>query len=284
MQIFEKAEIYVIALISGTIDTGVRVNKTAWKFLDYETFDAYFTVVDSLAVHSNLLGFMVDLTDYRSDRLVFLPRFKAYVRDIREHLTHRGYRTIPVGAYGFNHGKTKSVAQHMSCGGPQVAADFYGLTPSRSPGLRGMFWCANSSEAYDNLAEQYQDYPIPVIVTYGCDANISHTFQETQYIAKREIFSGGVTDDWFQDKLGPSDAGMMLQTGLDVFSQQYRSGRDQWDRYNSSGWLRCALKPDRNYQAYACPNGGLFTFKLGIAVPRHHSQRWLGFILWRPSW
>jgi hypothetical protein len=213
MRIFEEAEIYVVALINGNIDTGLRVNGTVWKFLDYSTYDAYFKVVDSLAVYSNLLGFMVDLTDYRADRLAFLPRFKAYVRDIKDHIARRGYRTIPVGANGFNHGKSKLVAQYMSCGGSEVAADFYSLNPTRSLDLKGIFWCANSSEPYHRLAEQYRDYPSPVIVTYGCDANISHTFQETQYIyngAEAEVLSGGITDDWFQYKLGPSDAGMFF--------------------------------------------------------------------------
>jgi hypothetical protein len=213
MRIFEEAEIYVIALINGNIDTGIRVNGTVWKFLDYATYDAYFKIVDSLASYSNLLGFMVDLTDHRADRLVFLPRFKAYVRDIKEHLGYRSHRTIPVGAYGFNHGKSTMISQYMSCGGTEVAADFYVLTSSRSLALKGIFWCANSSVPYDRLADQYRNYPLPVIITYGCDANISHTFQEPRYIytgAPGEVFSGGVTDDWFQDKLGPSDAGTII--------------------------------------------------------------------------
>ena len=225
MRIFQEAGIYVIALVNGNIDTGLRVNGTVWKFLDYATYDAYFKILDSLATYPNLLGFMVDLTDHRSDRLLFLPRFKAYVRDIKEYLAHRRHRIIPVGAYGFNHGKTKLIAQYMSCGGPEVTADFFGLTPSRNRGVKGRFWCANSSTPYDELAEQYRDYPLPVIVTYGCDANISHTFQETQYIytgAGSEVFSGGIADDWFQYKLGPSDAGTIVSLGKTryMFSHQ----------------------------------------------------------------
>jgi glycosyl hydrolase family 72 (putative glucanosyltransferase) len=48
--------------------------------------------------------------------------------------------------------------------------------------------------------EHYRGYPLPVLVTYGCQANRSHTFQEPQDIytgTGAEVFSGGIVDEWF---------------------------------------------------------------------------------------
>jgi glycosyl hydrolase family 72 (putative glucanosyltransferase) len=196
MQVFEKAGIYVIALLSSDIDTILRINGTLTQHFDYVLLDRYFKLVDQLAVHSNLLGFIVDLSDYFPNRLEMVPRFKAVIRDIKEYLSRRRHRTIPVGVYGYNHGKSTLIAEYMSCGGPQVAADIYGLIDSRM----GDFWCTNSSAAYDRLVEQYRSYPLPIIVQYGCQANRSHTFQKVQYIltgAGAEVFSGGIVYDWF---------------------------------------------------------------------------------------
>jgi hypothetical protein len=199
MHTFEEAGIYVIALLNEDIDTGYRINGSIRAFDDYVLHDRFFKIINSLAVHSNLLGFMVELGDFFDNGLQTVPTRKANIRDIKRYLRGSGHRNIPVGAHGHNHGTSTVVAEYMSCGEPEVAADFYGL-PSSENGAEGILWCENSSAAYDRLAEQYRNFSLPVFVTYGCEANKTHDFQEVQYIYTGEpakVFSGGIAFDWF---------------------------------------------------------------------------------------
>jgi hypothetical protein len=158
-------------------------------------------VIDELVVYPNLMGFMIDLNDHRSDMRRRLPITKAFIRDVKQYLVRSGHGKTPVGAYGANPGKTSLIPEYTRCGGPQVGADFFAFEARSIPSLDGLLWCANSSVGYDKFAEQFRDYQSPILVTYGCPANRTHTFQDVQYIFNgtgSEVFSGGIAESWIQ--------------------------------------------------------------------------------------
>jgi hypothetical protein len=225
MRTFEDAGVYIIALLTHEIDAGYRINGSVYRAVDYTRFDGYYKLIDELSVYPNLLGIMVDMKDYKVDRLEMVPRYKATIRDMKEHIRRTTKRPIPVGAYGFHHGKSMLIPEFMSCGGLDVTADFYELNPARKTHIYdGTFWCAKSSTEYDKLVGQYRNYPLPVLLSYGCDANVSHEFPEVQYIYSgegAEVFSGGVVHDWLQNKYGAGpDAGNSQScTSFSVVSQ-----------------------------------------------------------------
>jgi 1,3-beta-glucanosyltransferase GAS1 len=214
MQAFEKAGIYVIAILSLYIDAGYRVHEALVVTTDYTLYDRFVKVIDALIVHSNLMGFMVDLNDHRSDYQQKLPISKALIRDVKEHLRRSGHENIPVGAIGSNVGKSSLIPNFMSCGESQMAADFFAFEArSQEPSVDGLLWCANSSASYDTLAEQYRGHSMPVLVHYGCQENRSHTFPEVRYIytgAGAEVFSGGIVDNWLHRRYeSDQDTGMI---------------------------------------------------------------------------
>ena len=214
MRAFERAGIRVIAILGTFIDGGSRVNQTLVVASGYTLYDRFVKVIDELVVYSNLMGFMMNLYDYRTDFRQRLPITKAFIRDVKQHLVQSGHENIPVGAYGSNPGKSSLIPEYTRCGEPEMAADFFAFEFRGDPSLDGVLWCANSSVGYDKFAEEYRKYPLPVLPTYGCAANRSHTFQDAQYIYSgvgAEVFSGGIVDDWFQSPDNSNlDTGMIM--------------------------------------------------------------------------
>jgi hypothetical protein len=201
MQAFGSSGIYVLPLLSYHIDGAYRVNQKIAFGVDYTLLERYIKMIDGLSVYPNLIGFMMDVNDHRYDEIGKLPVTKAFLRDVKEHIRRGGAREIPIGAYGNNPGKTTLIPDFFGCGDPQIAADFYAFdTPVYYANPEELLWCANSSMGYDRMAERYRGYKLPILVTYGCEANKSHTFQEVQYLytgTGSEVFAGAIVDAWF---------------------------------------------------------------------------------------
>ena len=238
MRAFENAGIYVIAIFSLRIDLAYRVDQKVAFSVDYTLYDRFIKLVDGLSIHHNLIGFMMDLNDHRSDWIARLPLSKALIRDVKEYIGRHGRRKFPVGAYGNNPGKSTLIPDIMACGGSQIGADFFAFDLPLDPAVEGLLRCANSSTAYEDLAKQYQDSSFPVLVTYTCPANRSHSFQEVQYIyseAGAASFAGAIADDWFPNKNEPlPDTGKMvsLKSRCCILIKYRFCGRD-WAKRNT---------------------------------------------------
>jgi hypothetical protein len=203
MRLFENSGIYVIAALNSNIDSGVLINGTWTVPRDYILQKKYHQVIDFLTVHPNLLGIVLHLSDVDIALLPLIPMAKATIRDIKDYLRRKGKTGIPVGAYGYNHRKSNLIAQYMGCGDAQIAVDFWVTHVDTWKSNSGFVWCANSSDGFNALAEQYRSYPVPTVVTYGCYANQSHSFQEPEWIYNgvgAEVFSGGIASEWFEDR------------------------------------------------------------------------------------
>jgi hypothetical protein len=100
----------------------------------------------------------------------------------------------------------------MNCGGDDNSPDFYGIKfdfrgthfPNRG------FQCVNSLTEYDQLIAGFQNYQIPVVLSYGCEANKSHAYNEVEYIygsPMNSIFSGAIAHGWFDGAHNTSERG-----------------------------------------------------------------------------
>jgi 1,3-beta-glucanosyltransferase GAS1 len=196
MRVFETAGIYILALIDGAVsDGGASASEVPYIALDRSLTEYALGQVDALHGFKNFLGIIVALDDFDSFYVQRLALRKALVRDTKAHIKSRGYRTIPVGTVGANHGTT-SVPDFLSCGTSDgLAADFYmidGMIDSADS-------CKDSSWDTEKLLALYQNNPTPILLEYSCKKeNNSFSGVPALYGDRMaQVFSGGFAYSWF---------------------------------------------------------------------------------------
>jgi 1,3-beta-glucanosyltransferase GAS1 len=201
LELLKKAGIYVLAELSSN-GLQFRVNGEINHRNNRVLLEHHAKIITSLQKHSNVLGIFISLFDTSVTNIQNIAVIKAIIRDLKEYIKGKGYRSIPIGALGFDHHKSISVSEYMCCGSSEHAADFYSLYYTSSPTKPHPAWCVNSTAALNELAESYRDFPKPVILSYGCDYRVSHRFDEVSYIYSERmatIFSGAIADEWFNN-------------------------------------------------------------------------------------
>ena len=134
-----------------------------------------FATMDAFANYTNILGFIsgdnvisYDLEDSGSNSINTLPYIKAVVRDMKQYIGSRGYRSIPVG-YASSAGLANIdqilLAEYLNCGTDDQRSDFF---------AHGDYnWCDDGSfsssqasfngSGWESLVTGLNEYGIPVL-------------------------------------------------------------------------------------------------------------------------
>jgi hypothetical protein len=203
MELLKNAGIYVLAQLTAN-GLQYRLNGQVTYPFDRGLFEHHAKIINSLQRHSNVLGFLVRLNDNSPSHIKDIPAFKAMIRDLKQYIKVKSSRPIPIGAQGVDHQKSILISEYMCCGSNEIAADFFSLfSPNQFP-LNGATWCLNSTIEMDGMAENYHNFPKPVILGYGCDYRVAHRFNEVRYMYSdnmTDIFSGAIAVQWFSDEV-----------------------------------------------------------------------------------
>ncbi|KOG97637.1 1,3-beta-glucanosyltransferase GAS1 [Saccharomyces eubayanus] len=210
MEALNDAEIYVIADLSAP-KTSINRLSPSWTV---DLFNSYKEVVDSFANYTNVLGFFAgnEVTNNytNTDASAFV---KAAIRDTRDYISEKKYRSIPVG-YSSNDDEDTRVkmADYFACGDNDVKADFYGINMYE--------WCGKSdfkTSGYQDRTAEFKNLSIPVFFSeYGCNEVSPRLFTEVQALYgsnMTDVWSGGIVYMYFQET---NDYGLVSIDGSDV--------------------------------------------------------------------
>jgi Glucanosyltransferase len=224
MQLFKDAHIYVMVDFDGSNDLRFWRNGEPAIEWDNALLGLYKDIYDNFQGHSNTLGFRIRLRDKTEEELKVIPRKKAFIRDVKEYARSKGYRSIPIGADGYDT-DAKSIFEYMNCGDADTTVDFYTLNVGGSlppdPDQNSVHLSLNPSpEYFAELRERYHRPSVPILLRYGYSTGINHTFDEVQAIYDNpmtEVFSGVIFEQWFdQKRRKEKDTGKVLVISMHV--------------------------------------------------------------------
>ena len=196
MSALNDAGIYVIADLASPKESINRDDPT-WTV---DLFDRYKSVVDMFANYTNVLGFFagneVANDNNNTEASVFV---KAAIRDTKQYIKDKGYRSIPVGYSSNDEPDTRvAMADYFDCGDSDVRADFYGINMYE--------WCGNStfeSSGYAQRTAEFKNLTIPVFFSeYGCNRVTPRLFTEVQALYgpnMTDVWSGGIVYMYFEE-------------------------------------------------------------------------------------
>ena len=119
-----------------------------------------FATIDAFEGYSNTLAFLSgNEVVNAANNTNCAPYVKAVTRDMKNYITARGYRQIPVGYSAADVDAIQEVmAEYLNCGSDDVRSDFYAINDYS--------WCDPSSfttSGWDTLVANYTGYGIPLL-------------------------------------------------------------------------------------------------------------------------
>ncbi|KAF1808383.1 putative 1,3-beta-glucanosyltransferase [Eremomyces bilateralis CBS 781.70] len=196
MKMLGDAGIYVIADLSQPA-LSINRDDAAWND---DLYERYTAVVDALAPYDNTLGFFagneVSNAPNNTDASAFV---KAAVRDTKQYIKTKNYRTIGVG-YATNDDADirQNLAKYFNCGDASESIDFWGYNIYS--------WCGDSSfkeSGFDVRTKEFEDYNVPVFFAeYGCNSERPRLFSEVGALYGSEmtdVWSGGIVYMYFEE-------------------------------------------------------------------------------------
>ncbi|KAI7015365.1 1,3-beta-glucanosyltransferase [Hortaea werneckii] len=161
-----------------------------------------FATIDAFAGYSNTLLFFSGNEVINSDNsTTSAPYVKAVTRDMRQYISERGYRSIPVGYSAADVSSNQyAMARYMDCGEDAMRSDFYAINNYE--------WCDPSGfekSGWNTLVDQYSNYSLPLFMSeYGCITN-TRKWTEAAELYKEEmtkVFSGGIAYEYSKEGNG----------------------------------------------------------------------------------
>ncbi|EJS44124.1 gas1p [Saccharomyces arboricola H-6] len=210
LKALNDADIYIIADLSAP-DTSINRDDPKWTV---DLFNSYKTVVDAFANYTNVLGFFAgnEVTNNytNTDASAFV---KAAIRDVRQYISDKEYRKIPVGYSSNDDEETRvKMADYFACGDDDVKADFYGINMYE--------WCGKSdykTSGYADRTAEFKNLSIPVFFSeYGCNEVRPRLFTEVQALYgsnMTDVWSGGIVYMYFEET---NKYGLVSIDGSDV--------------------------------------------------------------------
>ncbi|KAK3068566.1 1,3-beta-glucanosyltransferase [Teratosphaeriaceae sp. CCFEE 6253] len=184
-----------------------------YPFYDPRTLAENLPLLDELAVHPNLLGFVVDagrVNNVAATRLA--PALRACIRDSKAFLRARRHRLIPVGiqASDIQQLRLPQLA-YFTAGLPSLRADFFALD--------SYSWCGPSSfrvSGWEHLVVALaRTAPIPVLLAeYGSNTRRPRVWDEVLCLYSPDM-TGVVSGGFVYTLLESGNAYGLLKVGAD---------------------------------------------------------------------
>ncbi|KAL4932981.1 1,3-beta-glucanosyltransferase gel1 [Aspergillus undulatus] len=165
-----------------------------------------FATVDKFVKYKNTLAFFSGnevINDGPSS--VTAPYVKAVTRDLRNYMSARNYRQVPVGYSAADvDTNRREMAEYMNCGTEEERSDFFAFNDYS--------WCSPSSfekSGWDAKVKNFTGYGLPLFLSeYGCNTN-TRDFGEVEALYSEKmtgVYSGGLVYEYSQE---PSDYGLV---------------------------------------------------------------------------
>ncbi|KAL4947731.1 Glucanosyltransferase-domain-containing protein [Aspergillus filifer] len=165
-----------------------------------------FATVDKFVKYKNTLAFFSGnevINDGPSS--ITAPYVKAVTRDLRNYMSARNYRQVPVGYSAADvDTNRREMAEYMNCGTDEERSDFFAFNDYS--------WCSPSSfekSGWDAKVKNFTGYGLPLFLSeYGCNTN-TRDFGEVKALYSDKmtgVYSGGLVYEYSQE---PSDYGLV---------------------------------------------------------------------------
>lgn len=191
MQALNDAGIYLVLDVNNS---KYSINR-ADPHLSYNAayLQSVFATVEMFAKYDNTAAFFSgnEVINDELDTDKSAPYVKATTRDIRNYISSRGLRKIPVGYSAADVAKNRmQTAQYFNCGSDDMRSDFFAFNDYS--------WCNSNfqTSGWDQKVKNFTDYGLPIFLSeWGCNENRPRKFDELSALMSSEmshVYSGGL--------------------------------------------------------------------------------------------
>ncbi|KAH7396180.1 Glucanosyltransferase-domain-containing protein [Pyrenochaeta sp. MPI-SDFR-AT-0127] len=197
MKLLDDAGIY-LALDANT--PGYSLNRETGATLHRSYNDVYlqsvFATIDAFADYNNLLLFFSgnEVINERNNTNA-APYIKAVTRDMKQYISNRHSRVIPVGYSAADVAENiEQQALYFNCGSDDERADFFAFNDYS--------WCDPSSftrSGWDQKVKTYKDYSKPIFLSeFGCITNTREwgEIASLYHTNMTGVYSGGLVYEY----------------------------------------------------------------------------------------
>lgn len=173
MKLLSDAGIYVAVDVSWSKYSLNREYPEAMRRSYNDVYlQSVFATMDSFAKYDNLLAFFAANEVITKNETWSAPFIKAQIRDMKQYITSRKYRNIPVGYAATDVPDTHyQIATYLNCGPDDVRTDFVAFNDYS--------WCGPQSFAdssWSNKTQLFGNYSAPILfvastLVYQCTTN-----------------------------------------------------------------------------------------------------------------
>ncbi|ROV98163.1 hypothetical protein VPNG_08598 [Cytospora leucostoma] len=178
-------------------EDGCKRDISEFKTLGVNT--SVFATIDEFVQYDNTLAFFSgnEVVNDQTNTTLAAPYVKATTRDMRQYISKRGYRKIPVGYSAADVSQNRwQLAQYFNCGSDDERSDFFAFNDYS--------WCnTNYKESgWDQKVKNFTGYGIPLFLSeYGCITN-GRDFGEVAALMSDEmtsVYSGGLVYEYSEE-------------------------------------------------------------------------------------
>ncbi|CAG9999332.1 unnamed protein product [Clonostachys byssicola] len=152
-----------------------------------------FATVEMFAKYDNTAAFFSgnEVINDENGTDASAPYVKAVTRDIRNYISTRGLRKIPVGYSAADVAKNRmQTAHYFNCGSDDMRSDFFAFNDYS--------WCNSDfkTSGWDIKVKNFTDYGLPIFLSeWGCIENLPRQFEELGALMSDKmtgVYSGGL--------------------------------------------------------------------------------------------
>lgn len=236
MKLLDDAGIY-LALDANT--PKYSLNRATEASLHASYNDVYlqnvFATVDAFAEYSNLLLFFSgNEVINEKNNTIAAPYIKAVTRDMKQYISNRHDRLIPVGYSSADIAENiEQQALYFNCGTDDERSDFFAFNDYS--------WCDPSSftiSGWDKKVETYQDYSIPLFLSeFGCITNRRDWGEIAALYSTNmtAVYSGGLVYEYSLEENGFGLVDIQSNGELEILSDLTRLAAAYKKTPNPSG-------------------------------------------------
>lgn len=159
-----------------------------------------FATIDAFQGYDNTLAFFSgnEVINDQVNTTLAAPYVKATTRDMRQYITQRGYRQIPVGYSAADVSQNRyQLADYFNCGTDDERSDFFAFNDYS--------WCNTDfvTSEWDQKVKNFTGYGLPLFLSeYGCVTN-GRTFGEVDSLMSTNmtgVYSGGLVYEYSEEE------------------------------------------------------------------------------------
>ncbi|PSR78685.1 Glucanosyltransferase-domain-containing protein [Coniella lustricola] len=194
MQALSDAGIYLILDVNNPLYSINRA-QPAESYNDVY-LQSVFATIDAFRSYDNTLAFFSgnEVVNDQTNTTLAAPYVKATTRDMRQYITQRGYRAIPVGYSAADVSQNRyQLAEYFNCGTDDERSDFFAFNDYS--------WCNTDFETsgWDQKVQNFTGYGLPLFLSeYGCTTN-GRSFGEVGALMSSNmtsVYSGGLVYEY----------------------------------------------------------------------------------------